>query len=433
MGRDATADVLYIVIFMAVFAAVLFFAHQALHALIHYNRKQYQLKQDRIVLEIRTPRIINKTPEAMELIFNGIFEPAGGDWYTNLTSGAARPYFSFEIASIGGAVHFYIHSERDQKARIEAHFYAQYPDVELVEVPDYTKNFPFSWDTHKLSGYEFKLTEPDPVPIKTYKIADYDLKGDDPTLKVDPISQTIEVMANIKPNEQMWVQFVTRAHKGQVHVKLSWVERIKKVFGILTFDTISKKVGGLISAWEGYEHKDWRKEGEKMVKEHLEKYKDAGPDQVPKGEKMRIEAIQENVSKVAYDCGIRCIYIGPLEGGTPGIGQGMGSIFKQHSSSGSIYNDLRPGLIPKYFKPWEDRSGVATKQMARDLLRHYRAREYFTEDVIHYPHGKRALVTFTLSTEELATLYHLPGDVVQTPTFERVESTTGTAPSNLPI
>jgi hypothetical protein len=35
--------------------------------------------------------------------------------------------------------------------------------------------------------------------------------------------------------------------------------------------------------------------------------------------------------------------------------------------------------------------------------------------------------------EEIATLWHLPGSVVATPTLPRIDSAKGTAPANLPL
>lgn len=40
---------------------------------------------------------------------------------------------------------------------------------------------------------------------------------------------------------------------------------------------------------------------------------------------------------------------------------------------------------------------------------------------------------FTLNTEELATLYHFPGEVAATPSLPRIDSVKGSSPSNLPI
>ena len=50
---------------------------------------------------------------------------------------------------------------------------------------------------------------------------------------------------------------------------------------------------------------------------------------------------------------------------------------------------------------------------------------------IFFPSGKPEI--FVLSNEELATLYHFPGMVSETPSFKRIESKIAKPPSNLPV
>ena len=61
--------------------------------------------------------------------------------------------FALEIASIEGQVHMYIRCRKKTRNVVEAHFYGQYPNVELVEVPDYTELVPHTapnkdWNSH---------------------------------------------------------------------------------------------------------------------------------------------------------------------------------------------------------------------------------------------------------------------------------------------
>jgi hypothetical protein len=51
-------------------------------------------------------------------------------------------------------------------------------------------------------------------------------------------------------------------------------------------------------------------------------------------------------------------------------------------------------------------------------------------DPFGHPHASDV---FTLNLEELASLYHLPGQVATTPGLARIDSTKVDAPSNLPI
>lgn len=54
--------------------------------------------------------------------------------------------------------------------------------------------------------------------------------------------------------------------------------------------------------------------------------------------------------------------------------------------------------------------------------------------IIFYPFSPTiGLDGFTLNIEELATLYHFPGEVAATPSLPRIDSVKGSSPSNLPI
>ena len=59
------------------------------------------------------------------------------------------------------------------------------------------------------------------------------------------------------------------------------------------------------------------------------------------------------------------------------------------------------------------------------MFESYRLRSYF-----HPPHKRKH---FVLNAEELATIYHFPGGVAQTPTFGRIESRKAEPPMNLPV
>ena len=54
--------------------------------------------------------------------------------------------------------------------------------------------------------------------------------------------------------------------------------------------------------------------------------------------------------------------------------------------------------------------------------------------IIFYPFKPTiGLDGFILNIEELATLYHFPGEVAATPSLPRIDSVKGSSPSNLPI
>ena len=59
-----------------------------------------------------------------------------------MLKGKFRPWFSLELVSIEGEVHFYIWTQPKFRKLIESQFYSQYPGVEILKKQrDYTKKF----------------------------------------------------------------------------------------------------------------------------------------------------------------------------------------------------------------------------------------------------------------------------------------------------
>ena len=437
-AQELIGDIIWFIILFAPAFLLYWFATDAWGNWKVYLKKKYNSERDRILLEVRVPKEMNKTPTAMELVLNGMHEPSGGDWYTDITTGRDLTVYSFEIVSIGGQVHFYIWCEKNYKQRIEANIYAQYPMAEVVQVPDYTRMIDFNPSVHKVHGFEYKLGQPDPVPIKTFRHMGLDKPGK-PEESVDPLNQTIEIMSSIGPKEQMWVQIVARAHTGGKEEHVSGGERFQTFMKLLLAPLFYKKTADVAkamrAAFVGTKGHDWRKEGEAMVKKIKEGYKDTkgSAESMLKKDKQIIELIQDNMSKMAYEVGIRSIYIAEKDHfNGASVLHMMGALFKSHASS-ETYNDIRVGVSPSFAYPWQDKSGKISQQIKEDMFKHYRRRAFFNGGDEEYPHGKKSGGTFILSVEELATIYHLPGKVLQTPTFDRIESTTGKAPANLPI
>ncbi len=96
------------------------------------------------MLEIKLPREITKSPLATETAITGFLQTAGASTrYARNFEGKLPHYGSLEIASIEGVIHFYIRVQRRFRALMETNFYAQYPEIEIVESEDYTKQIYF--------------------------------------------------------------------------------------------------------------------------------------------------------------------------------------------------------------------------------------------------------------------------------------------------
>ena len=75
--------------------------------------------------------------------------------------------------------------------------------------------------------------------------------------------------------------------------------------------------------------------------------------------------------------------------------------------------------------PWELGNERRKERRAEELVQAYRRRQYFHEPFSFHDY-------MVMSTEELATLFHIPSRGVQSPAIGRIESATGEAPVNLP-
>ncbi|HDO23816.1 MAG TPA: hypothetical protein ENG99_01210, partial [bacterium] len=246
---------------------------------IYYIHARFIKGGSWILLEMKLPREIMKSPQAMESVLNAFHITRDGNFKERFWKGLLRVCFSLEIASINGEIHFFIYTQKFFRNLIEAQIYAQYPDVEIMEVDDYTKisldeSFGEEWNSW---GAEFQLTKEDPYPIKTY--IDYGLHetAAKEEQKTDPITSFLELIGSLKEGEQVWFQILIRATKSD------WKEEAKKII-----DKMMKR-------------DEKPKEGEDRVS--------MGALMLSPGERDVVQAIERDVSKLGFDVGIRTIYV----------------------------------------------------------------------------------------------------------------------------
>ena len=168
-----------------------------------------------VLLEIKLPREITKSPGAMEMILNTIHQTRDGSAVLKLWEGFQRVWFSLEIASFGGMIHFYIYTQKGFKSLVEHQIYAQYPGIEIEEVEDYTKNIFTHNDVDKFYSAEFALEKEDAYPIKTYIDYGLDKLQNEEEQKNDPMTSLLEFMGSLKKSEQVWFQIMIRATKSK--------------------------------------------------------------------------------------------------------------------------------------------------------------------------------------------------------------------------
>ena len=179
-----------------------------------YSRSAFLSTRDTLLLEVKMPRDINRSPRAMEIALSQLWTDSGETtFYNRVWQGQCRPYFSFEIAWFGGEIHFYIWCWRNWRPTVEAMMYAYYPEVELVEVEDYASKFKYDPNTQDCFPTDWRY-EPrnDAYPIRTYIEFELDKDPKD-EYRIDPLAQVLERMSVLKPSEQMWVQIIITMSK----------------------------------------------------------------------------------------------------------------------------------------------------------------------------------------------------------------------------
>lgn len=354
---------------------------------VKFRQAKWWAGQETTLFELKIPREIFKSPLAMEAVLSGMHRKSGeGNFWDKYILGKFRAAYSLELVSFEGQIRFFVWARKGMKNAVETSFYGQYPEIQIVEVDDYALRFPIDLDKYGVWGMHFALTKDDVYPIKTY--VDYGLDKDPKEeFKVDPFGNILEFLGSVGRGQQVWLQVVMQVSS-----------------------------------------KEWRKEGEAEIKKIR---KDAREEADPEGptpplsedQKRAIEAVDRNTGKLAYDVGIRGLYIAEEDKFDGAMIPGLIAIYRQFSSES--LNGFKPkeGMIKYSDFPWESKR--AKDETKKELLTSYKRRGFFrAPDVYH---------TFSLSTEELATIYRIPSKVIEVPTLARIQSSTGEPPSNLPI
>ena len=386
---------------------------------VNYVRSDTFARRKFIVLEVKLPRDSFRSPAAMELFINALHNTSDGNFFAQYWKGEKRPGYSLEIISVEGKVKFMIYTEDQRKNGVMAALYSQFPGIEVMEVPDYTRGVQFDPKESNMYAAEFIFTKEDAnkniahvYPIKTY--IDYGLDKDPKEeFKVDPLTPMIEFLGSIGANQQVWFQFVIRAHIKEVQGTHRYFKKTdpykdegKKVIDTIMGRDPKTRIAGVKDKVSGR----------------------ITPPTLSDGEKEIVKAIERNMAKPAFDVGIRAIYIAKKSvfDKPNGIGGIVGS-FKHFSTEN--FNGLKPNG-DKYSSrfsglPWQDYKKMRETKQMKNALEAYKRRSFFYDPV----KSKHVI----MSTEELATIYHFPGAVAATPGLNRIPSKKFEAPSNLPI
>lgn len=373
---------------------------------VRYIRSHWISGRETVLLEIKIPREITKSPRAMEIALATLWQTSGEtDFIKRAWVGRVRPWFSLELASFGGDVHFYIWTWELYRNTVETALYAQYPDIEIHAVEDYAAKF--RYDPNKHAGFvnDYKLAKGDAYPIKSY--IDFELDKDPKEeFRIEPLAQMFEFLSALKPQEQIWVQIMIRSNKAS---------------GGVLFPTND------FAQWQEMQDKEIKKIRLEAIPEEQQTETFRFPNPTWK-QRTQMEAVERNSGKVSFDVSVRGMYlVDTTRGGV--VGPNIGILRFLWKPLGTTYlNELGPdnsGGHNIFNYPWQDFHGMHHTIVMRRFLDAYRRRSCF------YPPWTAAINV--MSVESIATLWHFPSSTVASPGVTRIPATKAAPPPNLPM
>lgn len=402
----------YIGIGIAVFAGllILFFVVSA----VNKSRRKYREKYT--VLQIRVSKENEMGPIIAENIYSTLHGIQKKFSILERMMGYSSDHVSFEIASVNRNIKFYVAFPEKLRNLVEGQIYAQYPDIEIEDCPDYASS-ELNYAANAC-GTELKLSESDIFPIKRYsqfedkltRVAVDPIAGITASLvKFDDVEDQAWVQIVVTPLRDKWriiftkcvkivkrgilanVEFFGRAYANAFITRKVWPRIIffplYFIFWIQGFMVTARGSAGF-STGEGITLSSADDIEELTSKSHERE--------------TNMDAAMDKVVRPIFEVNIRIVY------------------------------------IPK--NPDENRSTVklreiegAFKQFSFPHLNGFELTDFVYGRKIINSYKKRFINNgFVLNNEELATIYHLPNITVQTPTIYWVRSKKLEPPCDLP-
>ncbi len=368
-----------------------------------------------MLLEIKVPKNIMKTPKSMEQIFAAAHAPYtyGLRFFEKYWEGIVEYWMSFEIVGRAGESHFYLRLPRQFRNLMESAIYGQYPEAEITEVDDYVKQMPKILPNEKfqLYGNEQILKKPDCYPVRTYPMFEEAVEE----RRVDSIASLLESISKLKGEEQMWIQILARPIGDEW--KKKGEETVNQLLGITEKKEKTPWLPGLgVSFGEMlralFEHPSMEAKEKKKEQINFRLL------MLTPGQKEVAEGIERKIAKLGFQTTIRFLYIDERGGFVRDNVAALQGYFRQFSTQN--LNLFRPNKLTM---------SASVHGLFKEMRLNWRRRLLYERyrDLI-FDHRKSIL-----NIEELATIYHFPILGVESTYLEKVESRKGGPPAQLPI
>ncbi len=326
-----------------------------------------------LILEI--PKANDKSELAAEQMFaslHGILRDAK----ELKENGGYQEHLSFEIASVGGRIQFYVWTPKTLQSFVEGQIYAQYPQVQMRTADE-------DYVTHErqhsvVYTAEIVLADTEFLPIKTFQ-----------SFEVDPLAGITGTLAKLEDtNEEIWIQMLVRPVQDDWHKATdAWIKTVKT--GSINFFApggAGKWFAGLLGAlWNPPEQGDAAK-----------------PKELSERNKTRISEAEKKATKLGYQVKMRIAYLGESNTDARLRMQGIVGTFKQFNSTN--LNGFK----------------MASDSFAKEALAKYKSRLFADRG-------------YLMNIEEVASVFHLPHTNVETPNIVWASTKTAEPPAKLPI
>ncbi|MGB4762748.1 MAG: type IV secretion system DNA-binding domain-containing protein [Candidatus Saccharimonas sp.] len=326
-----------------------------------------------LILEI--PKANDKSELAAEQMFaslHGILRDAK----ELKVNGGYQEHLSFEIASVGGRIQFYVWTPKALQSFVEGQIYAQYPQVQIRTADE-------DYVTHERNHSvvytaEITLADTEFLPIKTFQ-----------SFEVDPLAGITGTLAKLEDtNEEIWIQMLVRPVQDDWHKATdSWIKTVKSGnVSLFAPGGAGKWFAGLLEAlWSPPEQGDAAK-----------------PKELSERNKTRVAEAEKKATKLGYQVKMRIAYLGESTTDARLRMQGIVGTFKQFNSTN--LNGFK----------------MSSDSFAKEALAKYKSRLFADRG-------------YLMNIEEVASVFHLPHTNVETPNIVWASTKTAEPPAKLPV
>jgi len=385
---------------------------------VRIQAARFKLKEVYSVVQVKVPKENESGPMVAEQIFATLH---GIQTYFTIWEklrGYSSDHVSFEVASVGRTIKFYVAFPEKLRNLVEGQIYANYPDVEIEDCKDYALNDP----SYHFSGIELKYIEADVFPIKRY--SQYEDKI--ARVHVDPMAGITSSLVKFDdPADQAWVQIVVKPLRDRwriIFVKcikilhkgiLGNIEPLKKAYakafvtrklwpkiiffpiyfifwiqGLLVIAKVDSS--GLLN---GGEMKNF------APSDDIEEVSSKSHER-----ETAMDAAMDKAARLLYSVNIRMVYAA------------------KNNSMERAKVKLRElaGAFKQFNIPQLNGFEIRDFHFGNSIARRFKQRIITDENMV-------------MNSEELATLYHMPNLTVKTPTIYWVTSKKLEPPSTLPM